>query len=66
MPSRKIVEYKLEDLNRATDSFNVACMIGSGGFGSVYRAMLNRRPVALKVLDWKSLQVYSNFGSCCC
>lgn len=33
----------------ATGGFHVVAEIGEGGFGKVYRAMVNHRPVACKV-----------------
>lgn len=36
----KSVEFSYEELAQATDNFNMANMIGSGGFGHVYYAEL--------------------------
>lgn len=36
-------------------------MIGEGGFGRVYRAMVNLTPVAIKVLDRSGLQGMEEF-----
>ncbi len=33
----------------ATGGFHTLAEIGEGGFGKVYRAMVNNRPVAIKV-----------------
>ncbi len=37
------------DVAAATGGFHVVAEIGEGGFGKVYRAMVNHRPVACKV-----------------
>lgn len=43
-------EFSVQELYAATGGFNKLCVIGEGGFGKVYRAMINLTPVAVKVL----------------
>ncbi|EFJ51062.1 hypothetical protein VOLCADRAFT_79970 [Volvox carteri f. nagariensis] len=49
-------EYGVAELYAATGGFHKLCLIGEGGFGKVYRAMINYTPVAIKVLDPQGLQ----------
>ena len=49
-------QYSPAELRAATGGFCAAACIGGGGFGRVFRAMLNGVPVAIKLLDWTSLQ----------
>lgn len=42
-------EFSVRDLHEATGGFHHMCVIGEGGFGKVYRAMVNCTPVAIKV-----------------
>lgn len=41
------------DVAAATGGFHTVAEIGEGGFGKVYRAMVNHRPVACKVRQWR-------------
>lgn len=42
------------EIAAATGGFHAVAEIGEGGFGKVYRAMVNHRPVACKVRDgWR-------------
>ena len=41
-------EFSVRDLHEATGGFHHMCVIGEGGFGKVYRAMVNCTPVAIK------------------
>lgn len=43
--------FKYEDLQKATDNFNDANLIGKGEFGSVYKGRLHFSNVAVKVLS---------------
>ncbi|KAI3419282.1 uncharacterized protein J3R85_013278, partial [Psidium guajava] len=45
------VEFSYEELSRATNGFNVANVIGRGGFGSVYYAELRGEKTAIKKMD---------------
>ncbi|KMT11543.1 hypothetical protein BVRB_5g108610 isoform B [Beta vulgaris subsp. vulgaris] len=47
----KSVEFSYEELAQATDNFNMANMIGSGGFGQVYYAELRGEKAAVKKMD---------------
>ncbi|KMT11545.1 hypothetical protein BVRB_5g108620 isoform B [Beta vulgaris subsp. vulgaris] len=47
----KSVEFSYEELAQATDNFNMANMIGSGGFGHVYYAELRGEKAAVKKMD---------------
>lgn len=42
--------YTIEEIEIATDYFNNSNKIGEGGYGPVYRAILDHTPVAIKVL----------------
>jgi len=43
--------YSFEELKAATRDFSEEHMIGSGGFGDVYRANIRQTPVAIKRLN---------------
>lgn len=45
----KLKEFTLQELAEATGGFHPLGVIGEGGFGQVYRAMINLTPVAIKV-----------------
>ncbi|XP_058213614.1 U-box domain-containing protein 34-like [Rhododendron vialii] len=47
---RRYRRYTRNDIERATDSFSEAKMIGEGSYGKVYRCELDKTPVAVKVL----------------
>lgn len=42
--------YTLKEIEVGTDYFSSSLKIGEGGYGPVYRAMLQHTPVAIKVL----------------
>lgn len=42
-------ECTVSEITRATGVFDALNVIGEGGFGKVYRAMLHHTPVAIKV-----------------
>ncbi|KAG2499090.1 hypothetical protein HYH03_003273 [Edaphochlamys debaryana] len=54
-------EFSVAELYAATGGFHKLCLIGEGGFGKVYRAMINYTPVAIKVLDRQGLQGMAEF-----
>ncbi|CAI5466346.1 unnamed protein product [Closterium sp. Yama58-4] len=43
-------EYSIEELEAACDGFSEENLVGEGGYGSVYKGMLEHFPVAVKVL----------------
>ncbi|XP_042492411.1 U-box domain-containing protein 52-like [Macadamia integrifolia] len=43
-------KYAIEEIEAATDSFAEGKKIGEGGYGPVYKALLDHTPVAIKVL----------------
>jgi hypothetical protein len=45
----KLREFSLQELAEATGGFHPIGVIGEGGFGQVYRAMISLTPVAIKV-----------------
>ncbi|KAE9448810.1 hypothetical protein C3L33_19296, partial [Rhododendron williamsianum] len=47
---RRYRRYTRDEIERATDSFSEAKMIGEGSYGKVYRCELDKTPVAVKVL----------------
>lgn len=53
--------YQAGELEKATGGFHSSCLIGEGGFGKVYRAMVYLTPVAIKVLDHEGLQGLCEF-----
>ncbi|XP_031490501.1 U-box domain-containing protein 35-like isoform X2 [Nymphaea colorata] len=42
--------YRIEELEKATENFSVSLKIGEGGYGPVFRAMLDHTWVAIKAL----------------
>ncbi|PVH64793.1 hypothetical protein PAHAL_2G358400 [Panicum hallii] len=52
---------RFEDIVAATDNFSEACKIGQGGFGKVYKAMLNGKEVAIKRMSKDSEQGTKEF-----
>ncbi|KAF8700652.1 hypothetical protein HU200_033998 [Digitaria exilis] len=52
---------RFEDIVAATGNFSEACKIGQGGFGKVYKAMLNGKEVAIKRLSKDSEQGTKEF-----
>ncbi|GMH03775.1 hypothetical protein Nepgr_005614 [Nepenthes gracilis] len=53
--------YTIQDIETATDYFSTSLKIGEGGYGPVYRAMLNHTPVAIKVLKSDVSQGFKQF-----
>ncbi|KAL2969865.1 hypothetical protein AAZX31_15G106300 [Glycine max] len=50
----KSVEFPYEELDKATDGFSAANIIGRGGFGSVYYAELRNEKAAIKKMDMQA------------
>ncbi|XP_027930877.1 chitin elicitor receptor kinase 1-like isoform X2 [Vigna unguiculata] len=50
----KSVEFSYGELDKATDGFSVANIIGQGGFGSVYYAQLRNEKAAIKKMDMQA------------
>ncbi|GMH39748.1 hypothetical protein BSKO_07646 [Bryopsis sp. KO-2023] len=48
--------YSTEDLCNATNNFNESNLLGSGGYGLVYKGVINHVPVAVKVLGEDVMQ----------
>ena len=42
--------YSIEEIEVATDHFNMSNKVGEGGYGPVYKGKLNHTPVAIKIL----------------
>ncbi|KAF5834679.1 protein kinase [Dunaliella salina] len=53
--------FSAADLADATSGFSPLFLIGEGGFGKVFRAMVHLTPVAIKVLDHEGLQGLREF-----
>ncbi|XP_058213613.1 U-box domain-containing protein 34-like isoform X2 [Rhododendron vialii] len=47
---RRYKRYTRDEIEKATDSFSEARLIGEGSYGKVYRCFLDKTPVAVKVL----------------
>ncbi|KAG6624431.1 U-box domain-containing protein 35-like isoform X1 [Carya illinoinensis] len=43
-------KYSIEEIEKATDEFSQSMKIGEGGYGPVYKGLLDHTPVAIKVL----------------
>ena len=59
-----VMVYTCAELEAATDGFDAAKKIGQGGFGKVYRAMLRRTDVAIKVLHEVSNSAHTHHMNC--
>ncbi|MEW5299546.1 MAG: hypothetical protein WDW36_002551 [Sanguina aurantia] len=57
----ELKDYSVATLWQATGGFHRICLIGEGGFGAVYRAMVGLAPVAVKVLDHGGMQGLKEF-----
>ncbi|KAK9741699.1 hypothetical protein RND81_03G122400 [Saponaria officinalis] len=53
--------YSIEEIEIATEYFSEALKIGEGGYGPVYRSILDHTPVAIKVLRPDAAQGQSQF-----
>ncbi|XP_028758101.1 lysM domain receptor-like kinase 3 [Neltuma alba] len=54
----KSVEFSYEELATATNNFNMANMIGQGGFGAVYYAELGGEKAAIKKMDMQATREF--------
>ena len=45
------MRFPASEIKAATDDFNIRHLVGEGGFGRVYRAMLRHTPSAIKLLN---------------
>ncbi|KAF6157242.1 hypothetical protein GIB67_041703 [Kingdonia uniflora] len=54
-------KYALDELREATSGFSESLMIGEGGYGPVFRAILDHTPVAIKVLRPDAAQGMKQF-----
>ncbi|KAF7820570.1 U-box domain-containing protein 35 [Senna tora] len=57
----KYRKYTIEEIEDATNCFDDALKIGEGGYGPVYRCVLDHTPVAVKVLRPDAAQGKSQF-----
>lgn len=55
--------FTYSELAAATGGFNPLSIIGEGGFGKVYRAMLHYTPVAIKVRARRVARVFQRMGT---
>lgn len=46
-----VMRFPASEIKAATDNFNIRHLVGEGGFGRVYRAMLRHTPSAIKLLN---------------
>ncbi|XP_058009211.1 putative receptor-like protein kinase At3g47110 isoform X2 [Hevea brasiliensis] len=68
MADKHHVKVSYRDLHQATSGFSSNNLIGSGGFGSVYKGFLNierERPVAIKVLKLRQERASKSFMAEC-
>jgi hypothetical protein len=49
MPTHVVRELAAQEIFAATGGLDSISIVGEGGFGKVYRAMLHHTPVAIKV-----------------
>ncbi|KAJ0832845.1 putative protein kinase RLK-Pelle-CrRLK1L-1 family [Helianthus annuus] len=63
LPSYRCQRFTVEEIRTATDEFNDNCIIGSGGFGKVYKGYVdnNTTAVAIKRLNSLSSQGFHEF-----
>lgn len=54
-------KYTIEEIETATDHFSNSRKIGEGGYGPVYKCILDHTPVAIKVLRPDAAQGRSQF-----
>ena len=45
------MEFSSEEIKEATKNFDSEYLVGEGGFGRVYYAMLRHAPAAIKILN---------------
>lgn len=53
--------YSKDEIEKATDNFSAAKKIGEGGYGNVYRCILDHTDVAIKVLKQDSQERKEEF-----
>ncbi|KAJ0694543.1 putative protein kinase RLK-Pelle-CrRLK1L-1 family [Helianthus annuus] len=63
LPSYRCQRFTVKEIRTATDEFNDNCIIGSGGFGKVYKGYIdnNTTAVAIKRLNSLSSQGFHEF-----
>ncbi|KAI8565901.1 hypothetical protein RHMOL_Rhmol03G0297000 [Rhododendron molle] len=54
-------KYTIEEIEAATDHFSISLKIGEGGYGPVFKCVLDHTPVAVKVLRPDAAQGRSQF-----
>ncbi|KAJ1691660.1 hypothetical protein LUZ63_015815 [Rhynchospora breviuscula] len=57
-----IIQYRLRDLEKATDYFSDGNRIGKGGFGEVYKGRIDGEIVAIKLLYGSSVKLLEDIG----
>ncbi|KAJ4782727.1 cysteine-rich RECEPTOR-like kinase [Rhynchospora pubera] len=57
-----IVQYRLRDLEKATDYFSDGNRIGKGGFGEVYKGRIGGEIVAIKLLHGSSVKLLEDIA----
>ncbi|WCJ42721.1 U-box domain-containing protein kinase family protein [Euphorbia peplus] len=61
LSDKRYRRYTMDEIELATDSFSESKIIGSGGYGEVYKCSLNHTPVAIKVLRSDAVQKKEEF-----
>lgn len=46
-----VMKFTCEEIEVATNNFDSGCLVGEGGFGRVYYAVLRHAPAAIKILN---------------
>nr|AYQ93032.1 U-box domain-containing protein 35-like protein [Lupinus angustifolius] len=54
-------KYSIEEIEEATNNFDISLKVGEGGYGPVFRCELDHTPVAIKVLKPDAAQGRSQF-----
>ncbi|CAH9125301.1 unnamed protein product [Cuscuta epithymum] len=54
-----------DEIRLATDNFTEGKLIGKGGYGSVYKAFIGGRPLAVKVLNTQTTGYWKSFSAEC-
>ncbi|KAJ3693043.1 hypothetical protein LUZ60_012138 [Juncus effusus] len=57
----KFCEFSYEEIQEATNGFDEGLKIGQGGYGSVYKGVINEKTVAIKVLNPQGMQGKDEF-----
>lgn len=63
MAQELIREYSAAEIRACTGQLSDLAMVGQGGFGRVYRAMLNLTPVAIKVSTREAARAHRTRGT---